>query len=99
MLDVVSRLDARSQRALGGFGLRAGFFTAIGLLPLLAGSGRWTATATALQTMYLYAAFLAVIFAKLRREPPSGPSLTLWDEALALSSLGLLVHTVRRLAL
>jgi hypothetical protein len=93
------RLDTRSQRVLGGFGLRAGFFSAIGLLPLMAGSGQWAATGMALQTMYLYAALLAVIFAKLRREPPSGPSLTLWDEALAFSSLGLLIHTVRRLAI
>jgi hypothetical protein len=71
MLDVASRLDTRSQRALAGFGLRAGFFTAIGLLPLLAGSGRWAAASMALQRMYLYAALMAVIFGKLWREPPS----------------------------
>jgi hypothetical protein len=98
MLEVVRRLDTRSQRALGGFGFRAGAFTALGVLPLLAGSGQWAAAGKALQAMYLYAALLAVILAKLWREPPSGPSLTRWDEALAFSSLGLLVQMVRRLA-
>ncbi|WP_342237629.1 hypothetical protein [Inquilinus sp. OTU3971] len=89
------RTDPESRRRIASFGLRLG--AVLALLGLIALPGRRSlADMLALLQMVMFlSAVWTGLFAWAAREPPQPDRLNQWDEALAFTTLLLLVRILR----
>lgn len=89
------RIDPDSRRRIASFGLRLGMVLALLGLIALPGKRSLADMLALLQMVLFLSAMWTALFAWAAREPPQSGRLNLWDEALAFTSLFLLVRILR----
>jgi hypothetical protein len=87
-------LDDRSRRVMRGFALQLciGFFVVLG--PCILGMRPWDGAAQLLALIFSLNGLVAVLMAASRRDRLLGPSLNLWDVAIAFNGCAALFRAV-----
>jgi hypothetical protein len=87
-------LDGQSRRSVQEFTIQFGIGCAVVLAPCLAGLRPWTGVGPLLALIFSLNSFMNFCRAVLRREKMNGPSLNLWDEAIAFSGCSYLLRAI-----
>ena len=89
---LTARLDQTSRHALVRFALALVSVSGVAFLPVLSGTISLADGFGALSTYCTLTAIIKFVLASFHRSKPGAPSLTEWDESLALIATSSLAH-------
>jgi hypothetical protein len=90
----IAMLDGQSRRSVREFTIQFCVGCAVVLGPSLMGLRPWTGVGPLLALIFALNSFMNFCRAVLRREQMNGPSLNLWDEAIAFSGCSYLLRAI-----
>jgi hypothetical protein len=90
----VSSLDPRSRRVISEFALQFCVGLVLVALPCILGSRPWSGAAKLLALMFSLNGLVHFIRAICRGDRLGGPSLNLWDSAIAFNGCAWLLHAI-----